>query len=71
MITSKSKAIETDCRGLLVYIKLLCDCTRITWLLKGSSKCNCKCEWRKILLTVEPTLLSNQQLRLVAMNDHE
>lgn len=33
MITSKSKAIETDCRSLLVYIKLLCDCTRITWTL--------------------------------------
>lgn len=33
MITSKSKATETDCRGLLVYITLLCDCTRITWTL--------------------------------------
>lgn len=33
MITSKSKAIETDCRSLLVYIKLLCDCTRINWTL--------------------------------------
>lgn len=33
MITSKSKATETDCRSLLVYITLLCDCTRITWTL--------------------------------------
>lgn len=33
MITSKSKAIETDCRSLLVYIKLLCDRTRIIWTL--------------------------------------
>lgn len=33
MITSKSKAIETDCRSLLVYIKLLCDSTMIIWTL--------------------------------------
>lgn len=33
MITSKSKAIEIDCRSLFVYIRLLCDCTRIIWTL--------------------------------------
>lgn len=33
MNTSKSKATQTDCRGLLVYITLLCDCTRITCTL--------------------------------------
>lgn len=33
MITSKSNAIEADCRSLLVYVKLLYD--RIVWTFEG------------------------------------
>lgn len=67
MITSKSKAIETDCRSLLVYIKLLCDSTRIVWTFwRVPLQKATVCKQRKVRFAflTNITSLSNQYLSI-------
>lgn len=70
MITSKSKAIETDCRSLLVYIKLLCDSTRTIWTFwRVPLQKATLCKQRKVRFAIltNITSLSNQYLSIVAI----